>query len=93
MRILSNSKSFGSGGKLRSAFIFTDTTYVEQLQVSILYASEKTKQLQYKLEIDRVRVVSSAASAALGMHTRSNHSLFKRSLYELRQVLKSIRDE
>ncbi|KAJ3898275.1 hypothetical protein F5879DRAFT_981067 [Lentinula edodes] len=61
---------------------------VEQLQVSILYASEKTKQLQYKLEIDRVRVVSSA-SAALGMHTRSNHSLFKRSLYELRQVLKS----
>ncbi|GAW03376.1 hypothetical protein LENED_005100 [Lentinula edodes] len=66
---------------------------VEQLQVSILYASEKTKQLQYKLEIDRVRVVSSAASAALGMHTRSNHSLFKRSLYELRQVLKSIRDE
>ncbi|KAJ4469737.1 hypothetical protein C8J55DRAFT_564382 [Lentinula edodes] len=43
---------------------------VEQLQVSILYASEKTKQLQYKLEIDRVRVVSSSASAALGEENR-----------------------
>ncbi|KAJ3807814.1 hypothetical protein EV368DRAFT_66819 [Lentinula lateritia] len=30
---------------------------VEQLQVSILYASEKTKQLQYKLEIDRCKFI------------------------------------